>query len=654
MKMLRHTLILLCITTTAFPYTSIGGGKGLLRVLDAQTEETGLNVALNLFGRNPTYYPDERTERSYIGDLIAPTLHYTPIASRYVGAEIFGAWGGIFQYAKIGDKAYDIGLHDLKAGAKLSIPYLPVLKLGGAASYTFRFRGQPALPYYWTDQTAIPLDTLTWTGLVTLRFQDLVPPAPNLILNYGKSGNWTNYGTGLELAAEGLALFAELTSRQPENSNGIFDTDSGIVRLTPGVRLGSPRGFALSLGYTFSLTEGIPNEVILGMNIATPFFRKPATVYGQLNAQVIDASTQHPLVATVEFPETPKLKPITTDASGLVAIKKMPVGVVKVKIASDGYRPLETFVNVETKPSGPIQFKLHPLVTYGILSGTVSDARTGKPLGATITSADGALGSIPVDPTTGAFRKDNLPTGTYTITAQAESYFPATATVTIEENRVTNQSFQLTPTTVKSIVTGVVTDRGTDKPLSAKITFKNATDGTVAADISNDPNTGVYTAELPPGPYALIAHSEGYIDQTAALVIEEGKPAKYNFALVKVGTAVTLKGVYFDFNKATLKFPESQEALQAAYQILKDNPTIKVEIQGHTDNIGGDEYNRKLSEQRAWAVVNYLVQQMGVDATRLIARGYGKLMPKASNDTPEGRALNRRVEFVVIGEVEKK
>lgn len=654
MKFLRVVLITVCVIAPAFSYTAIGGGKGLLRVQDAQTEEAGLNIALNLSVRNPTYSSGEGRKKGYIGDLIAPTLHYTPIATRYVGAEIYGTWGGIFQYAKIGDKSYDIGLHDLRAGAKLSIPYLPVLKLGGAASYTFRFRAQPALPYYWTDQTAIPLDTLTWAGLVTLRLQDLVPAAPNLILNYGKSGNWTNYGTGLELAAEGLALFAELTSRQPENSTGIFDTKSGIVRLTPGVRLGSPRGSALSVGYTFSLTEGIPNEVIVGMNIATPFFRKPATVYGQLNAQVIDASTQQPLAATVEFPEASKLKPITTDASGLVAIKKMPVGVLKVKVTSEGYRPLETFVNIEAQPSGPVQFKLHPLVTYGILSGTVTDARTGKPLGATITFAEASIGSISVDPATGAFRKDNIPVGSYTVTAQAEGYFPATATITIEENRVANQPFQLTPTTVKSIVTGVVTDRGTQKPLAAKITIKNAADGTVFTEVNTDPATGVYSTELPPGSYALVVHSEGYIDQPAALVVEEGKPAKHDFALVKVGTTVTLKGVYFDFNKATLKFPQSQEALQAAYQILKDNPTIRVEIQGHTDNIGSEEYNQKLSERRAWAVVNYLVQQMGVDAARLTARGYGESMPKASNDTPEGRALNRRVEFVVIGEVENR
>lgn len=636
--------------TVLFAYTAFGGGRGLFRVQDAQTEEAGLNAALHLIVRNPTYNDTSGSEKKgYIGDLLAPTLHYTPISSRYVGAEIFATWGGIFQYApEITERGYEIGLHDLKAGAKISIPYLPVLKLGGMASYTFIYRD---LTRSWIGPMVIPSDTFNWAGLATLRFQDLVPSLPNLHLNYGKSGNWTNYGAGLELSAEGLALFAELTSRQGPSSNGIFDADSGVVRLTPGITLGSRRGMAISLGYTFSMTRGVPNEVIFGLNLATPFFRKPLVVLGELSARIIDASTRTPLAALVEFPDNPKLKPLTVDASGLLFIKKLPVGVLKVRITAEGYRELETFVNIEEKPKEPVLFELYPLVTYGTIAGAVSDARTGRPVKATIIFAEGGIEPMTSDPNTGAFRKDNIPVGTYTITANADGYFPSTTTIQIQENRITQHNFTLNPLTVKSVITGTVTDRGTSTPLAARLTVKDAQTGNVFTELENDSTTGVYVVEAPVGTYSVTAHSEGYIDQSAAIVLQEGKPATHNFELVKVGTTVTLRGIYFDFNKATIKFPQSQEALQAAYQILKDNPTIKVEIQGHTDNIGSDEYNQRLSEQRAWAVVNYLVQQMGVDPSRLIARGYGESMPKASNDTPEGRALNRRVEFVVIGEI---
>jgi outer membrane protein OmpA-like peptidoglycan-associated protein len=84
--------------------------------------------------------------------------------------------------------------------------------------------------------------------------------------------------------------------------------------------------------------------------------------------------------------------------------------------------------------------------------------------------------------------------------------------------------------------------------------------------------------------------------------------------------------------------------------MLSENPTIKVEIQGHTDSKGSDSYNLALSDRRAAAVVAYLVTNLGVDPSRLTSRGYGEGMPIATNDTDAGRALNRRVEFAIIGE----
>ncbi len=103
-------------------------------------------------------------------------MHYTPLATDYVGAEIFATWGAIAQYAQIGELSYEYGLHDLRAGAKLSVPYLPVLKLGGMASYKFLSRDNKS----WIERIAVPAETLTWAGLATLRFQDLVPSLPIL------------------------------------------------------------------------------------------------------------------------------------------------------------------------------------------------------------------------------------------------------------------------------------------------------------------------------------------------------------------------------------------------------------------------------------------------------------------------------------------
>jgi outer membrane protein OmpA-like peptidoglycan-associated protein len=108
-----------------------------------------------------------------------------------------------------------------------------------------------------------------------------------------------------------------------------------------------------------------------------------------------------------------------------------------------------------------------------------------------------------------------------------------------------------------------------------------------------------------------------------------------------------LKNIFFDFNKATLR-PESTNELQRVKQLLKDTPNLKIEISGYTDSKGTNEYNKTLSEGRAKAVVDYLIN-LGITANRLVYKGYGENNPISTNETEAGRQLNRRTEFKVIG-----
>ena len=106
------------------------------------------------------------------------------------------------------------------------------------------------------------------------------------------------------------------------------------------------------------------------------------------------------------------------------------------------------------------------------------------------------------------------------------------------------------------------------------------------------------------------------------------------------------EGVFFEFGKADIK-ADFYPLLDEAAEILKKNPTIKVEIQGHTDNMGSEAFNQTLSENRANAVKEYLGGK-GVSEDRLTTKGYNFSKPVASNDTEQGRAQNRRVEFTII------
>jgi len=106
------------------------------------------------------------------------------------------------------------------------------------------------------------------------------------------------------------------------------------------------------------------------------------------------------------------------------------------------------------------------------------------------------------------------------------------------------------------------------------------------------------------------------------------------------------RNIHFEFNKATIR-PESFPILNDVAAVLKDNPQLNIMIEGHTDGVGSVDYNQKLSDRRAHSVKEYLVSK-GVAATRLATKGLGKLQPIASNDTAVGRALNRRVEFLIV------
>jgi outer membrane protein OmpA-like peptidoglycan-associated protein len=107
---------------------------------------------------------------------------------------------------------------------------------------------------------------------------------------------------------------------------------------------------------------------------------------------------------------------------------------------------------------------------------------------------------------------------------------------------------------------------------------------------------------------------------------------------------VEIYGIYFDFASDKIK-PESEPVLQEIAQVMQRNPTWKLRVEGHTDNIGGDAYNMDLSQRRAAAVKEALVTRYRIVAERLDPAGFGATRPKESNDTLQGRARNRRVEL---------
>jgi len=129
----------------------------------------------------------------------------------------------------------------------------------------------------------------------------------------------------------------------------------------------------------------------------------------------------------------------------------------------------------------------------------------------------------------------------------------------------------------------------------------------------------------------------------------ETKPFIKNISLspIDVGETIILRNIFFDTGKYNLK-PESVSELKKLLEFMEHNPALKIEIGGHTDNVGGEAYNLELSENRAKSVFDFLTQR-GIEPSRLTYRGFGYSKPIATNDTQDGRAKNRRTEISITG-----
>lgn len=200
-------------------------------------------------------------------------------------------------------------------------------------------------------------------------------------------------------------------------------------------------------------------------------------------------------------------------------------------------------------------------------------------------------------------------------------------------------------------VKGKVFDKSTRKGLPSSVELTDLSTKEVISKLQTD-ETGNYLITLPKGKdYAFNVNRKGYLffSENFPLSQHQGDSA-YNIDIplqaIEANAAIILKNIFFDPNKYELK-PESQVELDEIVQLLKDNPTVKIQINGHTDNSGKAADNIGLSENRAKSVTTYLVTK-GINAGRLSSKGYGDTQPVANNSTPEGRAQNRRTELKVI------
>ncbi len=298
-------------------------------------------------------------------------------------------------------------------------------------------------------------------------------------------------------------------------------------------------------------------------------------------------------------------------------------------------------------------FILVPRPIKVILSGTVFDEKSNQAMVSDVTITLKDVRPINIKtPADGKFATPIAETDQYQLNVSSSGYLPKEIIVKIpplgNDTTLVADVF-LTPIEKKLLIAGTVFNKKTNEPINAKVDFTLKPEKRSSYSITTE--AGKFELQIgKTGWYVLAASAEGFLSTVDSLgfTSEDMTPFRKDLYLepIEVGLTVRLKNIYFDSNETTLK-SESFVELNKMVDFLERNPSVEIEIAGHTDSKGTDVYNLNLSQGRSQAVVDYIVKQ-GIGASRLTAKGYGESKPIDTNDTPDGMANNRRVEVTVL------
>jgi|GEM_PF-5514403 len=415
-------------------------------------------------------------------------------------------------------------------------------------------------------------------------------------------------------------------------------------------------------------TTTIDNELLLSLDLTkydiSPFmvhFNLGYVKTGESDPQTLEASDALKIQAALILPShifSPSLEYSTYQANemGSLAFSESPILLTPglafylpyglsfqlgVDIPISKVKPYERRATASASWVLPLKELLKPFGSR-ILVGQVLDSETGLPIGdAKVRIVNSELPSKTTDKETGIFQFKNLPDNFSTVMMEKDGYKRLVKLVEIKKGKEKSEQFKMLPIK-QGILSGRVIDKFSSKPVNASIKVSGTEEKSEATPL------GKFTISLEQGISELTFSNAAYESFQTQVNIKKGEES---FVLIKmrplVKNDILIGTVYFQSNKAVIN-PEAGKTFTKAIQYLRNNPGVKIDVGGHTDDTGAEQMNLELSRVRAESVREYIISHYGVNPERIISKGYGEWVSSTSNDTKLGRQKNRRVEIKII------
>ncbi len=385
--------------------------------------------------------------------------------------------------------------------------------------------------------------------------------------------------------------------------------------------------------------------------------RKPFTIKGKVSdiengkmlpatINIIDKNTNLPIAQT-EVDTIRNLYSYSFEDHGRYALQ----------INSKGYKSITDSIVCPEKKRDTIQldFALELIRHPFTLTGRVIDVDSQYPVKASLIFKDAKTDTIygrQFTDSTGRFSITFEDKYDLLIMVEATDYFSKDELLnaTMEKSSVIQKNISLKTSKKYYTIVGVVSDDKNNEYVYGTLSLYRPAEDQPFITVNSDSLSGKYAIKLEEkGPFFVEVAAKGYFFVNEVITIPEGETAvAKNFQLKKMssGAKIVVENILFNSGKSTLKSESFKELDKLAILLIR-NPEVRIEVSGHTDNVGSSSVNKKLSKARALTVKNYLISR-GVEAERMEYEGYGFDQPIASNDTKEGRAQNRRVEIKVL------